>query len=541
MQLSRQTHLGSIDTKLLTIVDLQGPPVWPCTIIQSEEAYILHRLPDELLLLIVKFSLYTNDRTTRETTRETWALFEDVRACDTSCIMALSQVCHRFKRIAQPLLFSNIGFMHPNQVLPPSIRVLRLHRTLSDRVDLRQHCRYLTINMGDVARREARTLGYYSVARDFVTWFANTKYLSIHDSQCSTHGAAESDESGAHGSNSETCAWDLYRYAVDKLECVEYAYIDRAHCRIQLNQMIESLGFPKLKKLELIRVHLDGHVELEAKKHRTAPFTHLHLFNTVLTARATYILLQWPRVLTHFVFDAYPYQPPFVDYPTLESWLLIHAETLVHIKISCLHPKRSKRLLNATLFPQLELLSLSRWQMQSGLRTDHSTSVRTDQVNLLGSSLKIFCWDFTIEDSELSRLPFGDDEASWIRTLSERAFEHKAALETIKILYSLDDHHRTRSKGYPWECMEDAQRHLVKFGIELIYDKPPMSKDEWTRYYETGIAPYADFWGPRVHYQPPRESTLEEDEAERRLDAEYDELMRQGLYHGEDIRRYLGA
>lgn len=143
MQPLRQTHLGSKATKLLAIVDLHGPPPWPSTIIQSEKAYILHRLPDELLLLIVKFSLYTNGRTTREATRGTWALFEDVRAYDNSCIMALSMVCHRLKGIAQPLLFSNIGFMYPDKVLPPSIRVLRLHRTLIDRVDLRQHCRWV--------------------------------------------------------------------------------------------------------------------------------------------------------------------------------------------------------------------------------------------------------------------------------------------------------------------------------------------------------------------------------------------------------------
>jgi hypothetical protein len=177
--------------------------------------------------------------------------------------------------------------------------------------------------------------------------------------------------------------------------------------------------------------------------------------------------------------------------------------------------------------------------MQSGLRTDHSTSVRTDQVNLLGPSLKMFCLDCTNKDPELRPLPFGEDEAWWIRTLSERSFEHKAALQTIKILYSLEDHVGSQSKLYPWEYMEDAQRHLVKFGIELIYDKPPLSKDEWTRYYETGIWPYAGTRGPQDHYQQPRESTLEEDEAEARLEAEYNELTRQCSYHGEDIRRYL--
>lgn len=159
-------------------------------------------------------------------------------------------------------------------------------------------------------------------------------------------------------------------------------------------------------------------------------------------------------------------------------------------------------------------------------------------MNLLGPSLKMFCWDFTVRGDVSPRLPFGDDEAWWIRTLSERAFEHKAALETIKILYSLEDHFMTKSKGYPWQCMEDAQCYLVKFGIELIYDKPPMSKDEWTRFCETGIPPYADLWGPRVPYQAPRESTVEEAEAEARLEAEYAELMRQVSYHGEDIRRY---
>jgi hypothetical protein len=48
---------------------------------------------------------------------------------------------------------------------------------------------------------------------------------------------------------------------MENLERVEYACIDRA----PLNQMIKSLGFPKLKKLEHMRVHLDGDVKLEAK------------------------------------------------------------------------------------------------------------------------------------------------------------------------------------------------------------------------------------------------------------------------------------
>lgn len=119
--------------------------------------------------------------------------------------------------------------------------------------------------MGVVACGEARSLGYYSVAKDFVTWFTNTEYLYINDFPCSDHRDAGSDESGTRGSNSRTRAWELYRYAMHKLKRVKYARIARAHCHIQLGQVIESIAFPNLKKLELMGVYLDENVELNAK------------------------------------------------------------------------------------------------------------------------------------------------------------------------------------------------------------------------------------------------------------------------------------
>jgi hypothetical protein len=126
MKFSRQTHLGSTATKLLTIVDLHGLPVWPCTIVQPKEAYILHQLPDELLVLVIKWSCYDN----APSEYHPCARFEGVTAYDDDCVMALSRVCHRFKRISQPLLFSAIYFKYPDEIVPPSIPVLKLHRTL---------------------------------------------------------------------------------------------------------------------------------------------------------------------------------------------------------------------------------------------------------------------------------------------------------------------------------------------------------------------------------------------------------------------------
>jgi hypothetical protein len=134
-----QRHLGSTAAKLLTIVDLQGPSVWPWTIIQPKEAHILHKLPDELLLLIIKTSCYNHF----PSEMSVWAQCEGVIVYDTSCVMELSHVCHRFKRIAQPLLFSTITLGLREPMVPASIPALKLHRTLSERVDLRQHCRWV--------------------------------------------------------------------------------------------------------------------------------------------------------------------------------------------------------------------------------------------------------------------------------------------------------------------------------------------------------------------------------------------------------------
>jgi hypothetical protein len=156
MAILHQTHLGSTATKLLTIVDLQGPPVWPWTIIQPKEAYVLHKLPDELLLLIVELTCHNQS----PSEFHPWARYKSVTTYDMNCIKALSQVCHRFKRIAQPLLFSAIALGWQEYMVPPSMSALKLHRTLRERVDLRQHCRLVVLPFFPLDLMKPSTVGH---------------------------------------------------------------------------------------------------------------------------------------------------------------------------------------------------------------------------------------------------------------------------------------------------------------------------------------------------------------------------------------------
>jgi hypothetical protein len=101
------------------------------------------------------------------------------------------------------------------------------------------------------------------------------------------------------------------------------------------------------------------------QKRRSATFTSLRISDYEERPEVMDLLLQWPAVLTRFEFGSFYNNGNMMDYPMFEKWLLIHQHTLKYIDIGYLNRHGSSRLFNATLFPNLEFLRLSRWQMHS--------------------------------------------------------------------------------------------------------------------------------------------------------------------------------
>jgi hypothetical protein len=137
MPFRRQTHLGSTCTKSLTIVDLTPPPPLtgngPHTLLSIPATKnFIFQLPDELLVPIVKLAASGPSLRLR---------MPQTNTRDNDVLLILSRVCHRLRCVAQPLLFRNIHIESPNKMVPPSKSVMKLHRTLGERTDLRQHCR----------------------------------------------------------------------------------------------------------------------------------------------------------------------------------------------------------------------------------------------------------------------------------------------------------------------------------------------------------------------------------------------------------------
>lgn len=142
MASKRQTHLGFAGNKCLTIIDLpllstasragssvgEHESTKPTS---STQRTLIFKLPDELLVAIVELAAGSNGPHPTHFTM----------TYDKVAIKILSRVCHRLHRLAQPLLYHHICFGWRNKFVPPSVAVRKLHRTLKERPDLRQHCR----------------------------------------------------------------------------------------------------------------------------------------------------------------------------------------------------------------------------------------------------------------------------------------------------------------------------------------------------------------------------------------------------------------
>jgi hypothetical protein len=231
-----------------------------------------------------------------------------------------------------------------------------------------------------------------------------------------------------------------------------------------------------------------------------------------------------------------------MDYPMFESWLLIHRYTLTYVDITELSRHGNKRVFNATLFPNLEFLRLSRWQMDIPLKFSATDS------NLLGPKLKTFSWDFSInEQGNVSWCAFGASDANWLRELAAFAVSHKAALEKIEILFTPERYNNiTKEMGYPWDLMDSLRDEILKpSGRNLVYNQPVRSKDEWLKFVRTGE------WETELITTHERKSNsnrwtdfdwIRAKKAKEKKQKEVAELFEfelQQSYHNKDIRGYL--
>lgn len=209
-----------------------------------------------------------------------------------------------------------------------------------------------------------------------------------------------------------------------------------------------------------------------------------------------------------------------------QSWLSIHSKSLKTIDIGYLSRNggENKHLFDATLFPNLESLTLSRWQMGY---PGELTPFTAESANFLGPKLKFFGWSFHIYDQHSeSWSDFGEKEEAWLQELGEHAIARKAALKTVKIGFRPDYWARVGRDEYPWDRMDKIRDELLRPNrMDLVYSTPIISKEQWLKGMEAPN-PYA------------LNETQYEEQSESESDIEPWGQTPPGV-HGGDIRDYF--
>lgn len=203
-------------------------------------------------------------------------------------------------------------------------------------------------------------------------------------------------------------------------------------------------------------------------------------------ALATEQLIQWPRALTHFDFGHYYYNPFYMDLPMLAAWLHPHRETLRSLNIGYLSREGVGLLFNASAFPKLETLTLSRWQIEHRKRRGlpELTYAPDSADYLLAPNLHTFTLDFSVYDQHSEDFTdFTDPEENWLRSLARDAVGRNAKLRTIKIDFAPNHYlaHGVPAGGYPWERMDRLRDEFRPHGLVVEYNQPPLTKEEWLR------------------------------------------------------------
>jgi len=513
-QFPRQSHLGRNAENMLIIPEAAArnsrkrEPIG--------EAFIF-RLPDEILDSIIKHA-----------TSERWqsqSCSESEHTSDNTMVQALSLVCRRFKHIAQPLLYRNIRFRWPIAMAPPSRPVVKLHRTLSCNPALRQHVRLLAIHVPDIPSITKEDK--YDILKDLATWLTRVRCLYI-------HGGFEGDFHKEH-------TWRLIRTFSQNMKEMAHIALSRESWGLYLDHIMANLSlFPKLKRLSLHGISewkenrpAFGSVD----RRRSAPITSLSLSDYEESAQSTASLLMWPKALTHFEFGSFYNNPNTMDYPMFESWLIVHRDTLKSVDIGYLSKAGSNRLFNATLFPNLESLKLSRWQQGRTWQSDELIQFTADDANVLGPKLKFFGWDFGIYDQHSEDWnAFGEGEEAWVTALAKTAIAQKRPLKTIRICFAPEYWGSSKQDGYPWDRIDRVRDEICKpNGIELNYTKPTILKWAWLEYLEETERANRD---EREGGLPGVEATVEEESGEEMEGKEAEEIMEPG-YYGRDIREFF--
>lgn len=438
----------------------------------------------------------------------------------------LALVCRRFHRIITPLLYRDIhikcnGACEAHRDAPGT---KLLHDTFRSNQSLRQHCHSLAVEFRsdhsdstELLDGERTAPNVPHMAVDFLKWLSNTAELRIRF--VSFYGDDKWDETFRTSTPSDLAVF--YNQASKSLTRLKLLQISgHENVPLHLPALFTSLecldSSASLRTLDLtgvsqigteqdwklMRVRMnyvsflsDDEATISFCERRliiflvqaragTAPFTELKLRHFTQGASALEALVMWPAGL-----EAFHFSMPMSDYYSgdfaltrydlgIMKTILSHQKaSLSHINIHELLSQPGVLGFDLSGFHRLHTLCMSR----------DLTGVDTLAVaNLVAPNLRTFRWDTGLEDQQCCRglEGFAETEEDWIRAFAESSVERKTFLQQIQISFSPDSWFLgdiDKDYQYPWDRMDRLAEEFKPHGINVVYNSPNTTKEEFLR------------------------------------------------------------
>ncbi|KAI9370407.1 hypothetical protein BJX61DRAFT_96471 [Aspergillus egyptiacus] len=433
---------------------------------------LILKLPAELLTEVLKSAA-------RDTADPTVPASEHVYSYNALWRLAL--VCRTFSQLARPLLYRTlrISLGQTGDVMTVfgfHRHIQSLHTSLKANPSLRTHCTdvHITISERAVPNED------FSAATELLSALPNVRSLSVHGGLNQKYRAA---------------TWSLIQAALHHMPKLGSLRLQSGGSGPYLKDIPHHLKpeiTPCLSSLEIDGLCILGDrptQDVKKKYTNTSSITTLSIKNFNEHSTALEQLLTWPQALTELTFTKKFSSRYGLDFKTLERHLSTHKDTLksLHLGYLC-HISTKGHLLNTSLFPNLETLTISKYQLPTGPggpREPLSYSPAHADA-LLSPSLRTLRFDCApvegVHDCRrASCYDFHDGEEHWIRMFGREAARRKARLRRIEILF--DAAPAPAIPEYftdPWARMRDLQSELRDFGVEVGYTEPSVPSKEYT-------------------------------------------------------------
>jgi hypothetical protein len=159
---------------------------------------------------------------------------------------SLALVCQRFNRIVTPFLYEDpFGTEWPHrspELVPPAIKVMRLHRTLQCNLTLRQHCRILRLDFSDMSVDPNPSADNFIIVNDIVSWLSEVRCITIHG--------------GFKAYNKEI--WSLITNISSSMGSIKHISLSRSACSLLLPDVARNVDMPSLESLLLWGLSASG-------------------------------------------------------------------------------------------------------------------------------------------------------------------------------------------------------------------------------------------------------------------------------------------